>query len=77
MYVLCVLCDDLQDNRIVGKMQLFSVEKNVSQPIDAHACCFIPFKVEGATTPSTIFVFANRAVAGGRVRIHMYVHHNS
>ena len=42
-------------NRIIGAMQLFSKEKNVSQPIEGHAATFAQFTVEGATTPSTLF----------------------
>ena len=34
-----------QNNRVVGAMQLFSVERNVSQPIEGHAAAFSQFKV--------------------------------
>ena len=36
-----------QQNRVVGAMQLYSVERNVSQPIEGHAAAFIQFKMEG------------------------------
>lgn len=39
-------------------MQLYSKEKNVSQPIEGHAAAFAQFTVEGYTTPSTLFTFA-------------------
>lgn len=45
-------------NRIIGAMQLYSKEKNVSQPIEGHAASFAHFTVEGATSPSTLFTFA-------------------
>merc|ERR1719193_2500622 len=36
-----------QQNRVVGAMQLYSVERKVSQPIEGHAACFSTFKQEG------------------------------
>ena len=33
--------------RVVGAMQLYSVERKVSQPIEGHAAAFIQFKMEG------------------------------
>ena len=50
-------------NRIVGAMQLFSKEKNVSQPIEGHAASFAAFTPEGATSPSTLFCFAAKGAA--------------
>ena len=55
------------DGRVVGKMQLYSVEKKQSQPLDGHAAAFAQFKVPGNASPSTIFVIANRALDGGKV----------
>ena len=34
-----------QQNRVVGFMQLYSVERKASQPIDGHAAAFTQFKV--------------------------------
>ena len=34
-----------QQQRVVGAMQLYSVERNVSQPIEGHAATFVPFQV--------------------------------
>ncbi|KAG9509753.1 Clathrin heavy chain 1, partial [Fragariocoptes setiger] len=58
-----------KDNRVVGAMQLYSVDRKVSQPIEGHAAAFTQFKVEGNTDPSTLFCFANRSPAGGKLHI--------
>ena len=49
-------------NRVVGAMQLYSVERKVSQPIEGHAAAFIQFKMEGNPNESTLFCFAVRSV---------------
>lgn len=36
-----------QGNRVVGAMQLYSVDRKVSQPIEGHAATFAEFQVEG------------------------------
>jgi len=56
-------------NRIVGSMQLFSAEKNVSQSLEGHAAAFSQFTVEGASAPSTLFAFANKGAAGSKLHI--------
>lgn len=48
-------------------MQLYSVDRKVSQPIEGHAAAFGDFQVEGNTKPSTLFCFAVRSQAGGKV----------
>lgn len=57
----------LQQNRVVGAMQLYSVERKVSQPIEGHAAAFSTFKMNGNATPSTLFCFAVRGAQGGKV----------
>ena len=49
-------------NRVVGAMQLSSVERKVSQPIEGHAAAFMQFKMEGNPNESTLFCFAVRLV---------------
>ena len=49
-------------NRVVGAMQLYSVERKVSQPIEGHAAAFMQFKMEGNPNESTLFCFAVRLV---------------
>merc|ERR1719447_2007075 len=58
-----------QNNRVVGAMQLYSVERKVSQPIEGHAAAFIQFKMEGNQQESTLFCFAVRGAAGGKLHI--------
>lgn len=56
-----------QQNRVVGAMQLYSVERKVSQPIEGHTAAFCPFKVEGNPNESNLFCFAVRGAQGGKV----------
>ncbi|XP_033748693.1 clathrin heavy chain 1 isoform X2 [Pecten maximus] len=56
-------------NRVVGAMQLYSVERKVSQPIEGHAAAFATFKMEGNTNPSTLFMFAVRGAQGGKLHV--------
>lgn len=56
-----------QQNRVVGAMQLYSVERKVSQPIEGHAAAFSQFKMEGNPEMSTLFCFAVRSAQGGKV----------
>jgi len=48
-------------------MQLYSVERKVSQPIEGHAAAFAEFSIPGNATPSTLFCFAVRGAQGGKV----------
>ena len=50
-------------------MQLFSVEKNVSQPIEGHAAAFAQFKTDGATSESTLFTFAVKGAQGAKLHV--------
>lgn len=58
----------LQANRVVGAMQLYSVERKCSQPLEGHAASFAQFKMEGNPELSTLFCFAVRTLHGGKVR---------
>lgn len=58
-----------QDKRVVGYMQLYSVEKRVSQPIEGHAAAFAQFKPEGSSAPTTLFCFASRNAQGCKLHI--------
>lgn len=58
-----------QQSRVVGAMQLYSVERKCSQPIEGHAASFANFKLEGNPEPSTLFCFAVRTVQGGKLHI--------
>lgn len=61
------MCIIFQQNRVVGAMQLYSVERKVSQPIEGHTAAFCPFKVEGNPNESNLFCFAVRGAQGGKV----------
>ena len=51
-------------------MQLYSVERKVSQPIEGHAATFAQFKMENNPHPSTLFTFAVRNAQGaGKLHI--------
>lgn len=56
-----------QQNRVVGAMQLYSVERKVSQPIEGHTAAFCPFKSEGNAKESNLICFAVRGAQGGKV----------
>ncbi|XP_019062556.1 clathrin heavy chain 2 isoform X2 [Fukomys damarensis] len=58
-----------QQNHVAGTMQLYSVERKVSQPIEGHAAAFAEFKIEGNPKPSTLFCFAVRSPTGGKLHI--------
>ncbi|XP_030624579.1 clathrin heavy chain 1 [Chanos chanos] len=58
-----------QQNRVVGAMQLYSVDRKVSQPIEGHAAAFGQYKLEGNPSSSTLFCFAVRGQAGGKLHI--------
>ena len=58
-----------QESRVGGRMQLYSVERKVSQPIEGHAACFAQFKLDGNKDASTIFSFSVRGPQGGKLHI--------
>jgi clathrin heavy chain len=66
---LCLIGILAKDNRVVGAMQLYSIERQVSQPLEGHAAAFATFTVPGAAAPSQIFCFAVRGPAGGKLHI--------
>jgi clathrin heavy chain len=57
-----------QNNRVVGNMQLYSKEKNVSQALEGHAAAFSEIKLEGAAAPTKLFSFAVRSATGAKVQ---------
>lgn len=58
-----------RDNRVAGAMQLYSVDRIVSQHIDGHVAAFTQFKCEDNSEPSTLFCFANRSPTEGKLHI--------
>ncbi|XP_016386829.1 clathrin heavy chain 1-like [Sinocyclocheilus rhinocerous] len=63
------LVTDTAQNRVVGAMQLFSVDRKVSQPIEGHSAAFGHYKLEGNPNASTLFCFGVRGQAGGKLHI--------
>ncbi|XP_012589734.1 PREDICTED: clathrin heavy chain 2 [Condylura cristata] len=58
-----------QQNRVVGAMQLYSVDRKISQPIEGHAAAFAEFKSEGNAKCTTLFCFAVRSPTGDKLHI--------
>ena len=54
---------------VAGPMQLYSVERHVSQPIEGHAAAFAQFKMPGNSKESTLFTFAVRTQQGGKGKV--------
>ena len=50
-------------------MQLYSVERKVSQPIEGHAAAIVQFRMEGNPADSTLFCFAVRSAQGGKLHV--------
>lgn len=57
----------LQSNRVIGVMQLFSVENNGSQLIEGHVAVFAQLKIPGNSQLSTLFCFAAGCAQRGKV----------
>lgn len=73
VFIYNIKASYLQQNRVVGAMQLYSVERKVSQPIEGHAAAFTQFKSESNPQESTLFSFAVRGPQGGKVRCKLIV----
>ncbi|KAN0035940.1 hypothetical protein ACTA71_005234 [Dictyostelium dimigraforme] len=58
-----------RDGRVVGRIQLYSVEKQISQSIEGHAACFANYIVPGATRPSTLFAISSRTQNASKILV--------
>lgn len=58
-----------KESRVVGAMQLYSVERRVSQPIEGHAACFVAFRMEGNPQPSNLFCFSVRSSQSAKLHV--------
>ena len=73
-----VLIGIKSDNgRIAGAMQLYSSERDLSQPIEGHAAAFATIKLEGHPAETKLFSFAVRTVAGAKLHIVEIDHNNA
>ncbi|QRV88920.1 Clathrin [Ceratobasidium sp. AG-Ba] len=55
--------------KVKGAMQLFSRERNVSQPIEGHAAAFAELKIDGQANVTKLFTFAVRTGTGAKLHI--------
>eukprot|EP01118_Nematostelium_gracile_P004199 TRINITY_DN1492_c0_g1_i3.p1 TRINITY_DN1492_c0_g1~~TRINITY_DN1492_c0_g1_i3.p1 ORF type:complete len:1689 (-),score=583.76 TRINITY_DN1492_c0_g1_i3:132-5015(-) len=66
---LCVIGIAQREGRIAGAMQLYSVERGVSQAIEGHAAAFGNYTPEGASSPSTLFTFSKKTATEAKLYI--------
>lgn len=58
-----------QQGRVVGAMQLYNVDRNVSQPIEGHCGVFAEFKLSDSQVPTKVFAFAVRTQTSAKLNI--------
>eukprot|EP01018_Ginkgo_biloba_P000169 Gb_33029 [translate_table: standard] len=58
---------------VKGNMQLFSVDQQRSQALEAHAASFASFKVPGNENPSILISFAAKTMTGGQLTSKLHV----
>ncbi|KVI09938.1 Armadillo-type fold [Cynara cardunculus var. scolymus] len=58
---------------VKGNMQLFSVDQQRSQALEAHAASFASFKVPGNENPSILISFATKSSNAGQVTSKLHV----
>lgn len=58
-----------RDGRIVGNIQLYSRERNISQGIEGHAASFGQLRLDGASSDTRLFTFANKTANGAKLHI--------
>ncbi|THG11860.1 hypothetical protein TEA_000415 [Camellia sinensis var. sinensis] len=58
---------------VKGNMQLYSVDQQRSQALEAHAAAFASFKVPGNENPSVLISFATKTVNAGQITSKLHV----
>eukprot|EP00027_Filamoeba_sp_ATCC50430_P011479 CAMPEP_0168551566 /NCGR_PEP_ID=MMETSP0413-20121227/6241_1 /TAXON_ID=136452 /ORGANISM="Filamoeba nolandi, Strain NC-AS-23-1" /LENGTH=1709 /DNA_ID=CAMNT_0008582101 /DNA_START=58 /DNA_END=5187 /DNA_ORIENTATION=- len=58
-----------REGRIVGAIQLYSVERKTAQAIEGHAAAFGNFVVDGGTEPTILFTFAKKTATESKLYI--------
>lgn len=58
-----------ENNRIVGHIQLYSKERNISQPVEGHVCTFSKMRLQQSSVPTEMFAFASKTAEGGILHI--------
>jgi len=60
-------------NLVKGNLQLYSVEQQRSQALEAHAASFAKIQLPGATGPTTLIAFAMKTLTGGQLTSKLHV----
>ncbi|PWN22946.1 putative CHC1-clathrin heavy chain [Microstroma glucosiphilum] len=55
--------------KVKGAMQLYSIDRGVSQPIEGHAASFAELKTDSAPAPFKLFTFAVRTGTGAKLHV--------
>lgn len=58
---------------VKGNMQLFSVDQQRSQALEAHAAVFASFKVPGNDAPSLLIAFSTKSIVAGQLVSKLHV----
>ncbi|XP_054718572.1 clathrin heavy chain 1-like [Uloborus diversus] len=59
-----------EENHVLGITQIFSVDQNLSQNIDAHCVCFTSYQFKGNAQASCVLIAASRGVeAHGKLHV--------
>ena len=58
-----------KEGRVAGSMQLYSRDRNISQPIEGHAAAFGSLKVDGQPAEYRLFTFAVRTATGAKLHV--------
>ncbi|WPH03665.1 Hypothetical protein R9X50_00654800 [Acrodontium crateriforme] len=58
-----------EGGRVVGRMQLYSRDRGISQAIEGHAAAFGTLRLEDAPADTKLFTFANRTATGAKLHI--------
>eukprot|EP01132_Coremiostelium_polycephalum_P002123 gene2123-2614_t len=66
---LVLIAIQSKEGRVAGRIQLYSVEKNISQSIEGHAACFANYTVPGATRPSTLFAISSKTPSASKILV--------
>ena len=61
-----------QGGRVVGNIQLYSRDRNVSELIEGHAAVFAELQLGGAPSKTKLFISAVGNVTGAKVQLHKY-----
>ncbi|BFZ57862.1 Clathrin heavy chain [Savitreella phatthalungensis] len=64
------------EGRVAGAMQLYSVERGQSQPIEGHAAAFAQIRLEDHPADTQLFTFAVRQPQGAKLHV-VEIDHNA